>query len=77
MEFILHHMPDKLVEVVVGSFLGIFAFFHKRTLANYDRRIRDTETKQDVILERVTNVDREVVKISTALEFLKQPSERH
>jgi helix-turn-helix protein len=68
MEFMMHHVPDKLLEVVVGGMMAVFAFFSKRTLSGYDRRIQKTEEKQDKILDSLGNVEKQVVRIATKIE---------
>jgi hypothetical protein len=63
-----HHLSDKLVEITVGGALAVFAFFSKRTLGNYDRRIQKTEDKQDKILSSLNTVEKQIVRIVTKLE---------
>ena len=64
----MHHLPDRFVEMAVGSVLAVFAFFSKRTLSSYDRRINRTEEKQDQILCALGNLEKQVVRIATKLE---------
>ena len=47
----------------------MFGFFGKRTLSNYDRRIRDSEIKHDKILWALNKIDKKVVEIDTKLNF--------
>jgi hypothetical protein len=58
-------------EFLVGGFSAVLGYFGKRTLNQYDRRIRDTEIKQDIILSSISKIDKEVVHISTVLEIMK------
>ena len=68
----MEQFSDKLIEITVGSVLGAFAFFHSRILNGYDKRIEQTERKQDEILKTLNKVDRDVVKIATKLEVLEK-----
>jgi hypothetical protein len=65
-------VSERVFEIFVGAFFGVVAFFGKRTLANYDRRIRDTEMKQDEILKALNAIDKKIVELATILEFMKR-----
>jgi len=69
---IMSHLPDKLIEGIIGGGLAIFAFFSKRTLHEYDQRIQKTEAKQDKILDALTTVEKQVIRIATKLEDLNK-----
>lgn len=56
-------------ELLMGSVAAVFGFFGKRTLSNYDRRIRDSEIKHDKILWALNKIDKKVVEIDTKLNF--------
>jgi hypothetical protein len=73
MEILLQQASGKTLELIIGSFITVSAFFFRRTLSNYDRRIRDMELKHDKIMEGLIKIDKQVTAIATKLEFLGRP----
>jgi len=65
-----HQLTDKVEEIVLAAFVAFTAFFGKRTLSQYDRRIAKTEAKNEEVLKVLQRIDKEVVKIATKLESL-------
>ena len=70
METAFQIITSKPVELVIAGVFAVIAFFGKRTLSEYDERIKTNETHQEEILNTVTRIDKEVVKIATKIECM-------
>jgi len=72
MEAMVAVASEKFFELLLGAFLAIVAFFSKRTLNGYDRRILETERKQDRILRSIVEIEKSLVKVATRLEHMRK-----
>jgi prefoldin subunit 5 len=64
------HLPDHkfIVEIIGGGVVAVLAFFGKRTLANYDRRLAKAEEHDEKILEALSDITNKITRIETILD---------
>lgn len=61
---------EKSIEIFLGTVVAIIAFFSKRTLSSYDRRIENLEKDQEHASDLLHKIDKDVTKLTTMVEMM-------